>query len=365
MARYLLVLGRDIELSKLELFSYLGSHNIDYKILESEDNCLAIDSKSLNTSKTIADLGGLVKIAIFCENLDSVELYQGKSEKLDYTISNYGQPNPNIVYSLKLYLKKRFKDEGLKAIIRNPHNPSEDAVSPTRISRSSMLELIVFHKGVYITQSVSDPREIKSRDINRPAQRPLHVISIRLAKILINLSGAKPGNILLDPFCGIGTILQEALLKNINAIGIDLSNDCIMASRKNLNWLRENYRFNAKDKLICGDAAKLSSLVKEQIDVAVTEPYLGPFLTKKPHSVTALKIVTELRPMYKAVMRELRAVVKKKVIIIVPRFDTVDGKKINLNFIEFTQGFKVTQEPILYQAQKSTITREIWILEKI
>ena len=43
----------------------------------------------------------------------------------------------------------------------------------------------------------------------------------RLAKILINLSEVKDEEILLDPFCGIGVILEEALLQNINVIGID------------------------------------------------------------------------------------------------------------------------------------------------
>jgi tRNA G10 N-methylase Trm11 len=61
----------------------------------------------------------------------------------------------------------------------------------------------------------------------------------RLAKIMLNLSHCKPGKIFLDPFCGVGTILQEALLIQATVVGIDANSWCIAAAQTNLEWAKK------------------------------------------------------------------------------------------------------------------------------
>ena len=72
-----------------------------------------------------------------------------------------------------------------------------------------------------IAEQIYDSTGVKNRDMNKPVRREALAISPRLSKILINLSEAKPHDKLLDPFCGIGGILAEALIKRINVHGID------------------------------------------------------------------------------------------------------------------------------------------------
>jgi tRNA G10 N-methylase Trm11 len=45
----------------------------------------------------------------------------------------------------------------------------------------------------------------------------------QLAKCLFNLAGLKPGQTVLDPFCGSGTVLLESYLNGLRGIGIDIN----------------------------------------------------------------------------------------------------------------------------------------------
>ncbi|MGQ9469484.1 MAG: DNA methyltransferase, partial [Nitrososphaerales archaeon] len=66
----------------------------------------------------------------------------------------------------------------------------------------------------------------KSWKLRRPRARPFfHPSALypKFARGLVNLSRVREGEILLDPFCGTGSILIEASMIGINTIGIDIS----------------------------------------------------------------------------------------------------------------------------------------------
>ena len=86
---------------------------------------------------------------------------------------------------------------------------------------------------------------------------------MRLAKILINLTGIKQNQVLLDPFCGTGTLLQEALLRNINVIGIDKEKTMINKAERNLKWLKKNYKINNYHKLYTSLFKELSTFIPQ------------------------------------------------------------------------------------------------------
>lgn len=60
-------------------------------------------------------------------------------------------------------------------------------------------------------------------------------LNYRLATLMINLSGVKEGDILLDPCCGTGTIVMYASYMNTNAIGCDISMKMCRYAKANLN----------------------------------------------------------------------------------------------------------------------------------
>jgi tRNA (guanine10-N2)-dimethyltransferase len=61
-----------------------------------------------------------------------------------------------------------------------------------------------------------------------------HQLDEKLAKCMINLSGAKKGDTICDPFCGTGTILLQANSMRIKSIGIDFEPLMCNITRKNL-----------------------------------------------------------------------------------------------------------------------------------
>ncbi len=88
-----------------------------------------------------------------------------------------------------------------------------------------------------ITVAVHNPFEFQKRDIYKPNQRAIFGMPPRLARMMVNLSACTSEKTLLDSFCGVGTILQEALLEHAMVVGVDVNSWCVKASTENLEWL--------------------------------------------------------------------------------------------------------------------------------
>lgn len=101
---------------------------------------------------------------------------------------------------------------------------------------------------------------------NRPMNHPSS-ISPLLARGMINISGAKEGNIIVDPFAGTGTILIEAGKMGIGAIGIDKNNKMVEGGNKNIAY------FSVKGKIIQGDFSQMMNL--NNIYAIITDPPYG------------------------------------------------------------------------------------------
>ena len=106
MKEYIFVLGREPELSFLEVLSFFKSHNIPYKIVEHKDNILILLLNEMDFDDLIKKLGGVVKIAeVFNEYK-----YKRSHNSLNYGISVYKGDSSK----LKNLLLKEFKKEKLK-----------------------------------------------------------------------------------------------------------------------------------------------------------------------------------------------------------------------------------------------------------
>ncbi|HLC22651.1 MAG TPA: DNA methyltransferase [Candidatus Nanoarchaeia archaeon] len=356
MELYLFILGRDPELSKKELLAYLQTRNISCTIVESSDIALIIETSTLHVETMIKELGGIQKIVKVLPSVDNV--YTGTENKVRYAISRYTDEEDT---EIKVALKDYFRREKIRAVIKKPQQ-GFPFLSPTEAR--GVVEIVLYKQYMGKTVAVFDPREHKTRDIQRPVQRVPDAISIRLAKILINLAGAKSGETLLDPFCGIGTILQEAMLMGINTIGIDNDPSSIEATKKNLEWIRNTYHPKGTYKVLKGNARALFSLVKKA-DCVVTEPDLGPYLRRLPTGAEAQRIVRELQPLYTQMFQELQKLKPRTVVIIIPRFETRAKKTYLLSIESVLQRYGFTyEEPIPYQSPTSKILRDIWILHK-
>jgi tRNA G10 N-methylase Trm11 len=246
-------------------------------------------------------------------------------------------------------IKKRFVEESAEIVVCSSQNR--------------------FYVGV--TRHLHNPFEFQKRDVGRPIQRTIFSIPPRLSNILINLSGAKEGDMLLDPFCGIGTILQEAALNGIEIAGIDTDEGCVNSCKENLRWLSKEYGLDLKDlekKIVSGDARKLSEYFgEESFDAIATEPYLGPPLKKKPSVEDAKKILDDIRELYEKSLEEMYKILKrgKRIAITSPRIRVTKSKSIGLGFDSIASGigFKIISSFVDAESRHKTL-REIFIIEK-
>jgi tRNA (guanine10-N2)-dimethyltransferase len=104
----------------------------------------------------------------------------------------------------------------------------------------------------------------------RPGFRPFfHPSSMhpRLARAMVNLSGARLGSRFLDPFCGSGGILIEAGLIGCDTIGVDVDLQMVKGSKTNLKAIA-----TGSFDVITGDARHLSM---REVDAVATDPPYG------------------------------------------------------------------------------------------
>ncbi|MBH0777683.1 TRM11 family SAM-dependent methyltransferase [Nocardia bovistercoris] len=88
----------------------------------------------------------------------------------------------------------------------------------------------------------------------------------------------RPGDLVLDPMCGIGTTLVEALHLGRRAVGVEYETRWAEIARANIGVAREA-GIDLEAAVYCGDARKLPALVppelRGQVDLVVTSPPYG------------------------------------------------------------------------------------------
>lgn len=191
---------------------------------------------------------------------------------------------------------------------------------------------------VATTTAVHNPFEFQKRDVGKPSQRKIFAISPRLARIMTNMAALKEGQVLLDPFCGVGTILQEALLARAEVVGMDVNKWCVEAAMRNLEWLRDEYSLeDAKYRVVQGDVSKLTEKIgREQVDCIVTEPDLGPALRQVPTKSYALRVIEKLEPLYHGFLEESFKVLKNggRLILVSPYIKTRSEQPVSMQIGE-------------------------------
>ncbi len=369
---YLFVLGRDAALSKLEIESVLENKKITFRAVESSDDILVVECPKLELS-LINELGGVIKIAEVISTsgridqiestLDKLDLYTGERNKIEYYIDAF---STGLLSFLETYLKAYFRTIALKAIYRKTAEPS---TLTNKNILTNGVNFVLFKNYLGKVIALTNPKELKKRDLERPDVDYMKTISLRLAKMLINICMLKEGELLLDPFCGSGTILQEALLKNLNVFGVDVDKTSLKKSRDNIAWLVSTYSIKQKVTFLELNCLELGNQLKrESIDGVVTEPYMGPFIRKLPSMAEARVLISELSGLYDGLLANLKLVVKKgkRVVIIIPKFRTRENKTLFLDFKSIVEknGFFLAASSIPYGYKESKLLREIYVLEK-
>jgi tRNA G10 N-methylase Trm11 len=199
---------------------------------------------------------------------------------------------------------------------------------------------------VATTVAVHNPFEFQKRDVYKPRQRAIFGMPPRLAKIMLNVAYCKEGKVLLDPFCGVGTVLQEALLSRAQVVGLDINSWCVMAAKENLDWIVREYNLpDAEFRVIEGDVNSLTSRIGfETIDCIVTEPDLGPPLKQIPTTPYAGKVIEKLEPLFFGFIKEAFNVLRKdgRLVLVTPYIIARSGEIVTMKIAQKAEatGFK-------------------------
>jgi tRNA (guanine10-N2)-dimethyltransferase len=112
----------------------------------------------------------------------------------------------------------------------------------------------------------------KQFDVRKVGERPFFSpISLhpRYARTLVNLTRVRPGQTILDPFCGTGGILLEASMIGAKVLGSDIAEGMVVGCVANLNHFHAHFeRIDVSD---IGDIASVFG----KVDAVATDPPYG------------------------------------------------------------------------------------------
>ena len=178
----------------------------------------------------------------------------------------------------------------------------------------------------------------------RPKKKPFFhpsAMQAKLARCMVNLAKPKAEELLLDPFCGTGSMLIEAALIGCRVLGLDIQRRMVKGTLQNLAY------FNIKPEgAITADARNLPIT---KVDCVVTDPPYG-------RSATTLKRTT------KQIVEE----------VLISVHDTLDKgrrvcmaapKTLNIGRIGTALGYKHLESHFVYVHR--SLTREIAVFEKV
>jgi tRNA G10 N-methylase Trm11 len=354
------ILGRNPELSRAEIFSYFIARGMPYKEILFKENFLVLECEEIN----IQFLGGTLKSGkiTFSGNLDKLKDFISKedlipADKFTYSVLGNFEDVEDILIN-------KFKSEKRRAMIRHGHKSLKLQEGDILSLPKSDFQLFCFiHNEIFLglVEQDYDFSEIKQRDMLKPVRRESLAISPRLAKILINLSQAKPGNTLLDPFCGVGGILQEALIQNINVVGLDKDKAAIDAAVQNMKWLGKNYKLTASYQLITQDSR---TAPERQFDAIACEPSLGELVRKKPSNRESEEIIRQFEAQIIPILQRLKKVKKTNAKLAIT-FPFVRDISVNIGHVCTKTGLQIYKDlksPIREFRPDQFIGREIYVL---
>ncbi len=395
----LAVLGREPEISLAELEAQFSN------VKQISDHLATFDAKN----PSIDRLGGTIKLAEKIDKKPIDYLSSLDPGKITFGLSDYS-PNATqkSITSSALKLKQILSRHGrsTRAVI--------DKSSPVLSTATSLhnglsgknpkkIELVKFQNTYYKVIGIQDIDAYTRRDRLRPARdAKVGMLPPKLAQILINLCGPLPeGSRLLDPFCGTGVVLQEALLMGYRAYGTDLDPRMVDYTKKNLDWLKQKNissndikrkisDFSRAEVKQCDKISDLSHCEThlnyifllnqgdatsfqwtQPIDLVACETYLGAPMSTIPSEIKLKEQKQECSHIILQFLKNLSAQIKKDtpVTIAIPAWARPNDTYSRLEILDeiANLGYNVSnksRDGLLYYRKGQVVARDIIILRK-
>lgn len=385
MKKYLAVLGRQPLISVAELEAQFG----EVRLVGAEgpvDEATRSAGRSERTAGAelaefeserepeIARLGGTLKIAVSIEGALVPWLLGRPTEgKITLGVSDYSRRATARTATAEALKCKRIlakRGQSVRVVPNRAATLSSATSFHNHLTSETKLELLKVGGQYYRVIQVQNINAYARRDQERPARdAKVGMLPPKLAQILINLAGElRPGATVLDPFCGTGVVLQEALLMGYRAYGTDVSERMVEYSQRNLEWLAGARDFRVE----VGDATKFSW--QPPIGAVAAEVYLGPPMSVSPTEMKLKEAKQECGGILLGCLRNLAGQLTPgtPVVLAVPAWRRPNGAYERLNLLDEIEqlGYNVrsfknlAQSDLLYHREQQVVAREIIVLRK-
>ena len=396
------ILGRQPALGVAELERVFGAKSVTVV----SDQAVCVDCEHFEVQR----FGGVPKSGKVVVELPKSDWRQVSKKIIQYYVDKLSSSTGKTTLGISVYgfnidardvqktgiiLKQKLKKLGISLrLIPNQEPALNSAVSHhNKLGLSpNKVELLIIRSssGKVITAESTGSQNITAyaqRDQMRPKRDAfVGMLPPKLAQIMINLTcgqvasgiwkvedgGAAIANsqTVLDPFCGTGVILQEAVLMGYSVYGTDLSEKMVRYSRDNLNWLSDKYHIQFDWFLREGDA--MTAQWQQPIDAVISEVYLGQPFSAPPSPAKLDEVMKNCNHIITEFLKNLATQIKPgtPVCIAIPAWRDKNGSFTHLPLVatiarlgykphEFTN---ISQNDLLYYRDNQSVAREILVL---
>lgn len=181
-------------------------------------------------------------------------------------------------------------------------------------------------------------RSPRKRIFFHPAAMPA-----KLARCMVNLAQPRTGEIILDPFCGTGSLLVEAGLIGCRVIGLDVKRRMIEGALLNLL----HYGVEPLGVLV-GDA-RYPPIIAPKIDCVVTDP---------PYGISATTLKVDPRKLYESFLFSIVDYISRG-----RRICLAAPETLHVADIGESAGLKHIESHFIYVHRR--LTREVIVFERV
>jgi tRNA (guanine10-N2)-dimethyltransferase len=264
-----LLSGEHPEIPKEEVKATLEALGVRYETLREMKSCLLLDlesfeglphilSERLSFTRSFGKLLGLFHCSEFPGALNELEKipisgrFKATCVRIEGSCEWIGRKD----------LEERIggwvidNNEGAKVDLENPEIEIIAVITSDHV--------VIYLKEGEVDRSLFKVKEVSARPYAHPASmRPT------LARAMVNLARTRRGDLVLDPFLGVGGIALEILSVGARLIGVDINEKLVIQAKNNLM----TYGFLEGYELRVGDALSLELGVR--VDRIVTDPPYG------------------------------------------------------------------------------------------
>jgi len=340
---FFLLSGENETLPAAELQAILQAEGYSYKIIENLDQVMRLDSDP-NSAKTIQNRSAYTMAS-------ALELFNCKAQEAEIrktaNATNFKKVvNEGETFAVRIKRVKEYSEKSYtmnlerklgKHILNNTTKTKVNLEKPDRTC-FGVLTSNKFIFGLKLTEIT--PKTFSDR---RPRKKPFFhpsAMPSKLARCMVNLSQAKAGELVLDPFCGTGSIMVEAAFVGCRILGFDVKRRMAEGTRRNLK------HFGVESEgLVIADSRKLPLM---RIDHVVTDPPYGK-------SATTMKSTT--KQIVEGVLSSARSLLREGQLICM-----ASPKTLNIAQIGIALGYDHLESHFAYV--HGTLTREIVVFKK-